>query len=102
MMLLVIPALLFAPVAVAAPTCQNRDGTTIRCGAAGALPVGQTVAPEEFNRRQAALQADSDPHALSHAIYFVCLLLALIAFLPEFDGRTDADWDEQERDNRER
>ena len=39
-----------APAAIAAPTCQDRNGDTIRCGTEGAMPVGWTLpAPE---RRQ--------------------------------------------------
>jgi hypothetical protein len=95
--------LVSTPAALAAPTCQNKDGTTIRCGAAEAMPVGWSLPPAEFNSRQAALRSDeANPMALPNALFFIVLLLALFAFLPDFDGRNDADWDEQEGDDKRR
>jgi hypothetical protein len=90
------------PAASAAPTCQDKDGTTIRCGTANAMPIGWSLPPAEFNQRQAALQSDTDPKALPNAIFFIALLLILFALLPDFDGRNDADWDEQEGDDKKR
>jgi hypothetical protein len=100
---LAIAALLVsAPAAMAAPTCQDKDGTTIRCGTASAMPVGWSLPPEEFNSHQAALRTGNNPAMLPTALCFIFLLLALFAVLPDFDGRSDADWDEQEGDDRRR
>jgi hypothetical protein len=95
--------LVSAPAAMAAPTCQDKDGTTTRCGTASAMPVGWSLPPAEFNSHQAALRSDTpNPTTLPSALCFIVLLLALFAFLPDFDGRSDADWDEQEGDDRQR
>jgi hypothetical protein len=95
--------LVSAPAAMAAPTCQDINGTTTRCGTADAMPVGWSLPPAEFNSRQAALRSDdANPSALPNALCFIFLLLALFAVLPDFDGRSDADWDEQEGDDRRR
>jgi hypothetical protein len=67
------------------------------------MPIGWSLPPAEFNSRQAALRSgDSNPSALPNALCFIFLLLALFAFLPEFDGRNDADWGEQEGDDNKR
>jgi hypothetical protein len=98
----VLILLLQAPSASAAPTCEDRLGTAIRCGTSGAMPVGWKPAPDVLLKRQIEHAADADPKALYNAIFFIVLLLTLIALLPEFDGRTDEDWDEQEGDDRRR
>src|ERR1700761_8416899 len=95
--------LVSAPATMAAPTCQDKDGTTTRCGTANAMPVGWSLPPAEFNSRQAALRTDEPSRfALPNALCFIFLLLALFAVLPDFDGRNDADWDEQEDDAKRR
>lgn len=102
--LLAIAILLSASAgpALAAPTCQDVNGSVARCGTPGAMPLGWKLPDEEYDRRQAALGNDTDPHALLHAIILVASLLAIIALLPDFDGRSDVDWDEQEGDDRRR
>ncbi|MEJ1970668.1 MAG: hypothetical protein WDN03_18880 [Rhizomicrobium sp.] len=86
--------LLSAPAALAAPTCQDRAGGTIRCGAEGAMPAGWSLPDSE---REAP--PPTDTLAMWEAIAMVAMLLALIAIMPEFDGRSDADWDRQEGDD---
>ena len=97
---LAIAALLAStPAALAAPTCQDKDGGTIRCGVAGAMPVGWKAPPDAYFIKHESEPA-ADPAALANAIGFIVLLLALFAFLPDFDGRSNADWGEQEGDER--
>ncbi|MEJ0097542.1 MAG: hypothetical protein WDM84_05900 [Bauldia sp.] len=73
--------------ALAAPTCQDANGSAARCGAANAMPQGWKLPDEEYRRRQAALGNVADPQALLNAIILIAGLLALIALLPDFDGR---------------
>ncbi len=94
-------ALLAAPAALAAPTCDNRNGDTVKCGTPGAMPVGWAPSPAE------ALNHAPTPPELNSAeavalIYILGAFFALIALMPEFDGWRDGDWDEQEGDERAR
>jgi hypothetical protein len=92
-------ALMLAPVsAVAAPTCQDRGGGTIRCGTPGAMPVGWTVLDHPSAATPPADTDLDDPAVVLKAICIVGMLLALIALMPEFDGRKDEDGDRQESD----
>ncbi len=96
----VVGALLAAPVTLAAPTCLDGAGSTIRCGTTGAMPVGWTPSPEQLSDRESA---SSPGPSLSEAvamIYVVGAIFALIALMPPFDGRDGGDWDEQEGDGR--
>jgi hypothetical protein len=88
--------------ALAAPTCQDANGTTARCGSPGAMPIGWKLPDDEFLRRQAALGNVADPQTVVNAIALIAALLAILALLPDFDGRSDGDWDEQEGDKRRR
>jgi hypothetical protein len=96
MRLVIAIAAVFLAVApaAAAPTCQTRAGVTVRCDVASAMPVGWT-APEG----ERATVPASDPNNGWRALAIVALLLALIALLPEFDGRQSADWGRQEGDD---
>jgi hypothetical protein len=81
--------LLAAPASIAAPTCQDRNGDTVRCGTERAMPVGWTApAPQ---------QAPSAPVDMFALGVFLFGFFALIALMPNFDGR----WDPQERDDEE-
>jgi len=84
--------------AAAAPTCQDRNGLTIRCGTEGAMPVGWSL-PFEERRFQPAVPSAGEVLIL---IATIGLLFALIALMPEFDGTRSSDWDRQEGDDRER
>jgi hypothetical protein len=75
-----------AAPAMAAPTCQARDGMTMRCGAPGAMPVGWTAPRLEHPLPQVST------HDIWEAAAGLILLLALIALLPEFDGSRSKDW----------
>jgi len=86
--------LLTAHAAHAAPTCQDRDGFTIRCGTPGAMPVGWSLPYGERKLRPPG------PSASQIVMLFgtLGLLFALIALLPQFDGTRSGDWDKQEGD----
>jgi len=92
-LLAILAFLLCAAPALAAPTCQDRNGTTIRCGAPDAMPPGWTLPPEEFNRRQAELHNKTNPDTILEAVVVIALFLVGIALLPEFDGRRNEDWE---------
>jgi hypothetical protein len=94
--------LLSAPAAVAAPTCRDVGGDTLRCGTAGAMPVGWTPSPALLSQWRNAQSPGAGSGDLLKAICTVALFLALIALLPEFDGTRAADWDRQEGDDEER
>jgi len=89
--------MLLAGPAVAAPTCQDRDGLTIRCGTEGAMPVGWSL-PFEERRFQPAGPSASEVLIL---IATISLLFALIALMPEFDGTRSDDWGGQAGDDQE-
>src|SRR5580698_10288129 len=91
--LVVIATLSAAPAAQAAPTCQDRNGDTIRCGTEGAMPVGWTL-PDEQRSRVVAARPAEPPADLFGLGLFLIGFFALLALLPDFDGK----WDPQERD----
>jgi hypothetical protein len=83
--------LLTAPAAIAGPTCQDISGATVRCATPGALPVGA-----------ASPDAEGIPPTVSQMLSLIVViggLAALIALLPDFDGRRGEDWDRQEGDD---
>ena len=93
--------LLSAPGAIAAPTCDNRSGETVKCGTPGAMPVGWAPSPAEVFDRPAAAP-DLSPAEVAALIYILGAFFALIALMPPFDGSRDGDWDEQEGDAKKR
>ena len=95
-------ALLAAGAALAAPTCQDKDGGTIRCGTPGAMPVGWTLPPEERFLRQTLRPASPSMNELLGLICALGVFFALLALMPEFEGRRAGDWDEQEGDDKTR
>jgi len=92
----VAAALLTAPVALAAPTCQDQNGDTIKCGIQGAMPVGWTLS------RQPSGPIFPSTSELLELISVIGVLFALLALMPEFDGTRAGDWDEQEGDRDKR
>ncbi len=91
---------LVVPHAVlAAPTCQTRDGETIRCGVTGAMPVGWTLPPEERLEKE-RLHPPKYPSAkeLLEIFCVMGLFFAVLALMPDFEG----DWDKQEGDDKRR
>jgi hypothetical protein len=79
-----------ASPAPAAPVCRDGDGGTIRCGTPGAMPVGWTLPPERRAERPADPPIETAP--LFELVCIVGGLFALIALMPDFDGRRSADW----------
>ena len=98
----VAAALAGATCARAAPTCDDIDGGTIRCGTPGAMPVGWAPSAERRLARLAAGPPDPPLEEALAAIAVVGGLLALFGLLPDFDGWQAGDWDRQESDKRER
>jgi hypothetical protein len=86
--LIFVLAMLLVPPAFAAPTCQTRNGDTIKCGVAGAMPVGW-AAPEGDRR----ISPGPAGEQLWTAFGLLVLLFSLIALMPKFDGSRDSDWD---------
>lgn len=95
---LAVPALLASPMAQAAPTCQNRNGDTVRCEAADAMPVGWTLPPELW-KQQAPQPGSASTGEVLNVLFGIALLFTLIALLPEFDGNSARDWCKQEDDD---
>lgn len=88
--------LLSAAPALAAPTCLDKAGQTVRCGTATALPVGE--APETDADLGRDAQADDDTQ-YSNLFGVACVvggLFLLIGLMPDFDG-----WGPGERGDRD-
>jgi hypothetical protein len=94
--------LLTADAALAAPTCEDKNGLTIRCGTEGAMPVGWTLPAEERPDRQKFRPAPPGVDLLLELICTLGVFFALMALLPEFEGQRAAEWDRQEGDDQER
>lgn len=86
-------ALLFVLPASAAPTCQTANGETIRCGIAGAMPVGWKLPAEQYRD-----QSSSEFFKWLQAICAVGVLFAIMAAMPDFDSTHPGEWDEEEND----
>lgn len=95
----VLALMLSDTAAQAAPTCQDKNGDTIKCGTPGAMPVGWTPSPQHLLDLSYSRPARSDTADGLKAFCLIGLILALIALLPEFDGTKAADWDRQEGDD---
>jgi hypothetical protein len=90
--------LLAAPQGFAAPTCQDRDGDTIRCGTAGAMPVGWTLPADQRQARDMARPPEPVLQELALPILLIGGLMALIALMPRFDGWSAGDWDAEDEE----
>ena len=88
---LVLALALIAIPVHAAPTCQDRNGDTIKCGAPGAMPVGWTLPPEESWRLR-LVHTETPAGDVLKVVAALALFFALIALMPRFDGRRDEDW----------
>lgn len=96
--IIALAALLSGVPAAAAPTCQTANGETIRCGIAGAMPVGWRLAAEQYGER-----ADQDAPEIFKWLQAVCavgVLFAIMAAMPDFDGTRPGEWDSEENDPR--
>ena len=95
--LVTLALLVIAPAALAAPTCQDKIGGTIKCGVSGAMPVGWTAPPEQLWDRRFSAPPGPDADLVLTAFCILGLIFALIALLPEFDGSSSSDWDIPEK-----
>jgi len=87
-------AMALATAAAAAPTCRTANGTTTRCGVAGAMPVGwRQPAGERLAQR------DDGPTVgqLATLVIIVGGVIAIIALMPKFDG----DWEPRDQEPRD-
>jgi hypothetical protein len=91
---LFVLAMLAAPAALAAPSCLDRRGDTVRCESAGAMPVGWTPPPEQVRAHLAATGSQLDVRQTLGLICVMGGIFALFALLPDFDDG----WDRQEDD----
>jgi hypothetical protein len=98
----VAATLLTAPAALAAPTCQDKNGDTIKCGIPGAMPVGWSLSLRQLLDRQPSRPIAPSTTELLELICVIGVFFAVMALMPEFDGRRAGDWDEQEGDHEER
>ena len=94
--------LLTAPMALAAPTCLDRNGDTIRCGAPGAMPLGWKLSPQRLWDKEVSRPAEQNLETLAKVIFGLALFFAMIALMPKFDGTKAQDWDRQEGDGDKR
>ena len=85
----VLAVLLTTPVA-AAPTCQDIEGHTIRCGTAGAMPIGWKL------QQPPAVNSSAEFYKWLQAFCAVGVLFALLAAMPDFESTTPAEWDREE------
>ena len=88
---LIAVAMLFsAPAAMAAPTCQDVNGGTIRCGTPGAMPVGWTLPFEQ--RLESGWVNPVEPRQFLKVICVLGIYFCLLAMLPDFER-----WSDEER-----
>lgn len=92
-------AVLSAPMASAAPTCQDQNGGTIKCGIPGAMPVGWRLSAQQRLDRQMPAPEYPTTYELLKLISVMGIFFAVMALMPEFDGRRAGDWDRQEDDD---
>jgi len=97
-----VASLSVAQAAQAAPTCQRVDGLTARCGTPGAMPVGWRPSPEQLMQRRLSRPPEDLSFEVIGSFCLLGALATLIALMPNFDGWTDGDWDDQEGDRRRR
>ncbi|HEX2816438.1 MAG TPA: hypothetical protein VHN39_08590 [Phenylobacterium sp.] len=95
--LLLSSSLLVASGAHAAPICVDRHGEMTRCGTPGAMPVGWNLPPDQQRDRLAARSDELSVRQWIGLTVFLAGLFALIALMPDFEGR----WDGQETDEDE-
>lgn len=77
----------------AAPTCQTANGETIKCGVAGAMPVGWRFPTEQYRD-----EGSSEIFKWLQAICAVGVLFAIMAAMPDFDSTHPGEWDNEEGD----
>ncbi len=90
--------LLLSTPAFAAPICYDRKADMVHCDAPSAMPQGWVPAPETYRRWQERQPPAPAPRVLAEGIIAFLAFLAMIALLPRFDGRRDADWMDDRND----
>lgn len=94
--LIAAAALIAAPAAHASPpACQTINGGAVKCGEAGAMPFGWSP-PADVVEQQQALSLPDAPETLS-LIGILFALFALIALMPDFDGKWEIEDGEDDR-----
>ncbi|HEY3697150.1 hypothetical protein [Phenylobacterium sp.] len=93
-----VTVLAAASAALAAPTCNDVSGRTVRCGTPGAMPVGWTPPPEVLAARPATEPGPS-ARQLFALVCFLGGLVTLFALLPDFEDGRGGGWDRQEGDD---
>ena len=88
-----------ASPASAAPTCEDQNGRSIRCGSSGAMPVGWTARLEPRLNRHASGPVEPTAIDLGGVAALIALLIVLIALMPDFDGWNPEDGDRQDGDD---
>ena len=88
-----------ASAALAAPTCNDVGGHTVRCGTPGAMPVGWEPSPEVLAAREPEAPGDFTSTQMFGLVCFIGGLLALFALLPDFEDEKGGGWDRQEDDD---
>jgi hypothetical protein len=97
-----VAAMLFgSPAAFAAPTCQDMNGITAKCGTPGAMPVGWTLSPQQRLERQGSRPKYPTTSELLELIGVMGVFFTILALVPEFDGSRAGDWGEQEEEDDE-
>ena len=91
--IMALAAALVSIPAAAAPTCQTANGETIKCGIAGAMPVGWRLPAEQYRE-----QSSSELFKWLQAICAVGVLFAIMAAMPDFDSTHPGEWDSEESD----
>ena len=95
-------ALLLASPAVAAPTCENSRGDTVRCGTDGAMPVGWVLSAQERKQLRPELSDEPGPVKLLQTLCVLGVFFSVLALMPDFDGSRSEDWDPQEEETHRR
>jgi hypothetical protein len=88
-----------APAGLAAPTCEDASGRTVRCGTPNAMPVGWKAPAEAVAMRRAAEPPGPNRAQILGLIACVGGLLALFALMPDFESSDGGGWDRQEEDD---
>ena len=96
---LIVVSLAAAPGA-AAPTCENLRGETVRCGTAGAMPVGWAPSAQEREKLTPEPANESGVMKLLQTLCALGVFFSLLALMPDFDGSRAGDWDRQEDESR--
>ena len=85
--LIAAASLFSASAAMAAPTCQDINGATIRCGTPGAMPVGWTLPLQQS--LDSGWVNPIEPNQFLELVCALGIYFCLLAMLPDFEGWSD-------------